>query len=280
MPDTTRGTVRPFRALEELEAYLRAAGFVAIAFSGGLDSRFLVHTALRAGVDVLALHAAGPHIPRREQAYAEKWAEQRGVALHSFAFDPLLVPALANNPKDRCYHCKKTLFTTIREHVGTRPLLDGTTASDMGEYRPGIRALNELGVQSPLAAVGLTKNTIRLLAAATDMDNAEQTPQPCLLTRFAYGMRLNAAWLSAMDAGEEAISHILGSLGFDPVPGFRLRAITPERTELHIAGAELAPEKALAIAKALETKGFSPIPVKGVATLSGFFDRPETETPT
>ncbi|CAK7002089.1 MAG: hypothetical protein DELT_00071 [Desulfovibrio sp.] len=248
---------------------------VAVAYSGGLDSRFLVHAALLAGFSLRVFHVRGPHVPAHEKHYALNWAQRNGVALTVLDFDPLETPALRQNPKDRCYHCKRAVFAAIlhaaRTELGESAILcDGTNISDAGEYRPGRKALQELAVRSPLAEAGFTKDDIRILAAQSGMENPGQAAQPCLLTRFGYGAVLSAALLSRVDAGEEAVRRVLTARGKPNTP-FRLRyenAVTPA---LHVA---FEPEEALAaeLATALGDAGFAGAPVRVVKFLSGYFD--------
>ena len=158
MPEE-QGAARKAAVLDGILRATAASGNapgIAVAYSGGLDSRFLIHMARRAGLDVRALHIRGPHIPAREHRYAVQWAADCGVPLTVIERDPLGMPELQNNPKDRCYHCKKAVFTALREAAGELPLCDGTNASDLGEYRPGLRALRELDIRSPLAEAGIS----------------------------------------------------------------------------------------------------------------------------
>lgn len=252
------------------------ANTVAAAYSGGLDSRFLVHAALLAGFAVRAFHVRGPHVPEHEKEYALAWAEKNGVPLTVLDFDPLERPALRANPKDRCYHCKSAVFGAIQEAVrrelGKDALLcDGTNASDADEYRPGRKALRELGVRSPLAEAGLSKDDIRFLAAKSGMENPGQAAQPCLLTRFGYGAALTQDMLARVDAGEEAVRRVLKTREM-PGASFRLRyedAVTPA---LHVV---FDPDKSLAaeLENALAQSGFTGAPIRVMERLSGFFDR-------
>ncbi|SBW05082.1 conserved hypothetical protein [uncultured delta proteobacterium] len=245
---------------------------IAVAYSGGLDSRFLIHMARRAGLDVTALHIRGPHIPAREHGYAVQWAADRGVPLTVIERDPLGLPELKNNPKDRCYHCKRIIFTALREAAGGLPLCDGTNASDMDEYRPGLRALRELGVRSPLAEAGIGKRDIRAIAAATGMEDPDQAAQPCLLTRFGYGAELTPGRLAAVDAAEEAVRRVFAARGLDNEP-FRVRYEDARTAALHVTRGDLPPEVLAALADALAGAGFSGAPVRVMDSLSGYFDR-------
>ena len=245
---------------------------LAVAYSGGLDSRFLIHAALRESLDVQALHVRGPHIPRQEYAFALDWATSRNVPLTILDLNPLAMPALRQNPKDRCYHCKTAVFSALRESAGTLPLCDGTNASDLGEYRPGLKALAELGIRSPLAETGIPKTAIRAIAAATGLEDPDQAAQPCLLTRFAYGATLSADLLAAVDRAEDAVRDVLAAHGVPDTP-FRFRFETPETPALHLTRETFGPETKTALAQALERAGFPGAPVRYMDSLSGYFDR-------
>ena len=234
---------------------------IALAYSGGLDSRFLAHMIQRFaenGVRAHLFHIQGPHVPQEETRSALEWATAEGQnsGLTLVQVNPLEIPDVRGNGKERCYHCKHHLFSTLLAAVEKHPffagqsatLCDGTNASDIEQYRPGLRALHELGVRSPLAEAGLTKDMIRELGAATGLDQPTQKARPCLLTRFAYGISPTREALAALDAAEQGITRLLAGGGRD-VPDFRLRLVDaqpvtaslsfgsplPFTVELHIA---------------------------------------------
>ncbi len=270
---------------------------LAIAFSGGLDSRFLAHAAQRLGLDPLCLHLRGPHVPDSESRAAEAWARARGLDFCDFEFNPLKIPEVASGNPERCYHCKKALMTFLLKalsHIsgahtsqseGTirnYQLADGSNASDSLEYRPGQRALRELGVHSPLAEANISKENIRGLAALSGMDRPEQKARPCLLTRFAYNLPPDAATLALLEKSEEKITDFLlvwrGGLlaGVDfrlrvPAPGEYLLQLTP-----HI-GQELPTVKRdelrQGLLKLLDNAGLDKVSVEYSHQISGHFDR-------
>ena len=200
---------------QALARRLRAMPPLVVAFSGGIDSRFLSHAALLSGCDVLAVHARGPHIPAGESAHALAWAEGRGLPLLVVDFDPLSLPEVATNSRQRCYACKTGLLAAIgaalaRAGQQGRVLCDGSNADDLVAYRPGLRALQEADVMSPLAESGMDKAAIRAAARATGLDDPDQRARPCLLTRLAYGLAPDADVLARLAAAEEALSGLSG----------------------------------------------------------------------
>ena len=211
-----------------------AEGPVGIACSGGLDSRLLAHMAFRTARESglalpLLAHIAGPHVPAAETEQARAWAEREGLAMLVISIDPLKNPAVARNGRDRCYHCKKMLFETLTASLteaftGWRPCVcDGSNRSDRAMFRPGLRALAELGVRSPLDEAGLTKDDIRRLAAATGLERPDQAARPCLLTRFPYDMSPSLEALQALEAMEAKTEALLRAR-LDRIPDFRIRA--------------------------------------------------------
>ena len=281
----------PFRAdqvPDALAAVLRDLPRLAVAFSGGLDSRFLCHAALLCGCDVLAVHVYGPHIPPQESAGAAAWARERGLCLHTARFDPLALPEVETNSPQRCYGCKTGLVALLRGEIAPmaeahdRVLCDGTNADDLLAYRPGLRALEEGRVHSPLAEAGLTKAQVREAARATGLDRPWQRARPCLLTRLAYGMRPEAGTLARLAAAEADLAALgatasvqgesqcavpeegsVGALG-----DFRLR-LTPEP----VLQAEKLPEELLPEVKSiLGCHGFWPCRLEAGGKISGFYD--------
>ena len=269
---------------QQLHKHLRALGPMAVAYSGGLDSRFLSYTALSLGLDIVALHVTGPHIPAQESRQAEQWAREHGLALHLLPLDPLQDANIAANSPERCYYCKSAVFHALLGQAGGRALCDGTNASDSEVYRPGMRALQELNIVSPLALAGLSKTEIRALARKNGMDRPEQAAHPCLFTRYNYGVRPTHASLAALDKAEEAVEAVLQRLAVG-VPGasgedacgetvpFRLRFEEADRAVLHVACAELPDAVRHALAEALNAAGFADSPVVLVEQISGHFDR-------
>ena len=258
-----------------LSAVAGESRVLAVAYSGGLDSRFLIHAALRADLIVRALHVRGPHIASHEHAFALSWAVSRSVPLTVIDLDPLDMPVLRNNPEDRCYHCKKAIFSALREAAGSLPLCDGTNASDMGEYRPGLRALLELGIQSPLAEAGISKPEIQRIAVATGLENPIQAAQPCLLTRFPYGTALTGEMLAFVGRAEDAVREVFFAYGFDNIP-FRVRFENATTPALHLTSEPLALEVENALACTLKSLNFPGVPIRRVDSLSGYFDKKET----
>lgn len=201
---------------QALARRLRAMPPLVVAFSGGIDSRFLSHAALLSGCDVLAVHARGPHIPAGESAHALAWARRRGLPLLVVDFDPLSLPEVSTNSRQRCYACKMGLLAAIGLALAQagqqgRVLCDGSNADDLVAFRPGLRALQEAGVVSPLAESGMDKAAIRAAARATGLDDPDQRARPCLLTRLAYGLEPDADVLARLAAAEEALAGLEAS---------------------------------------------------------------------
>ena len=206
--------MRPENLPEELTHALRGLPSLVVAFSGGIDSRFLCHAAQLCGCDVLAVHARGPHIPAGESTWALSWAQRRGLPLLVVDFDPLPLPEVANNSQERCYACKAGLLAAIGAALTQagqmgRSLCDGSNADDLNAFRPGLRALKEAGVVSPLAQAGMSKAVIRAVARATGLDDPEQRARPCLLTRLAYGLEPQKEALVRLAAAEEDLAALL-----------------------------------------------------------------------
>lgn len=252
-------------------------GHFALAYSGGLDSRFAAHAAQRTGFTPLLLHIRGPHVPPAETAYARRWAAWRGLPLREITVDPLNLAAVAAGARDRCYACKFALFSRLRDVAEGLPLCDGTHASDAQGYRPGRKALAELGVVSPLALAGLTKDDIRDLGRLTGLEHADQAARPCLLTRLDYGMRPTSALLSRLGRGEQAVADVLRLACGEQAPDFRLRLTAPGCWELHVRprnGRELPPPLKERLERALrESADVTVARIVELDSLSGYFDR-------
>ncbi|HEU6438100.1 MAG TPA: ATP-dependent sacrificial sulfur transferase LarE [Nitratidesulfovibrio sp.] len=245
---------------------------LAVALSGGLDSRFLTHAALLAGCRVTALHITGPHMPPRETEEARRWATARGATFIPVALNPLTIPAIAAGNRDRCYHCKHAAFTALLATAAPLSLCDGTNADDLTAYRPGLRALRELGIRSPLAEAGLSKADIRALAARTGLDRPDQAARPCLLTRLAYGMQPDAATLARLAAAENALED-LGLWDFR----LRLAPDAPPRLQIGPAHAGHGDPASIptqdVLLPILARHGFGDATIDTDGPVSGYFDR-------
>jgi uncharacterized protein len=173
----------------DLERIIKSQGRVAVAFSGGVDSALLLKLcadALGAG-NVLALTAASELNPARELDSARQIAALCGVRLIEAPIRALDVPEVRANPRDRCYHCKKAIFATLKaigELEGFHVLLDGSNASDRGDYRPGKKAAVELGVVSPFDMADITKAEIRQKSHELGLPNWSAPAAACLASRI------------------------------------------------------------------------------------------------
>ena len=249
--------------MDILFARLRELSPLAVALSGGLDSRFLAHAARIASCDLLLLHAFGPHVSPREHERTKIWAADQRLPLRLIPFDPLTVPSVAVNNRERCYFCKKALLEALRPYAAGYTLCDGTQADDLRHpHRPGLRALKETDLRSPLAEIGISKNHIRELAGFSGLMQPDQPARPCLLTRLAYGLRPDAAVLTRLAAAETALEDA-------GLRDFRLR-LTPT-PQLHILS--LPENMRPSTLRILASHGFAEAQLLHVATLSGFFDR-------
>lgn len=251
-------------------------GVLAVAFSGGLDSRFLSFAARELGFDVKLLNICGPHIAKTETTDACAWAQKEGFEIRSVYLDPLEIQEVSENHPDRCYYCKKQLFSLLLEETKGLPLCDGTNHSDLAHYRPGLKALNELGIRSPLAEARLTKQDNRELGALLGLDNCEQVALPCMLTRVPYNEKVNPGELIALAEAETALAEFFGALGKGTIR-FRLRKISSGTFELHIFKddfARLSPSEIENGKKILEQyPSVRPSSWRSCEKLSGYFDR-------
>ena len=219
-----------YRRLVDLIARRGAA---AVAFSGGVDSSFLCHAAVEAlGGRAVAMTIVSPMLPKSEIADACSVARRIGIE-HILIEDPEIDEEVAANPKERCYFCKKIEFGAIMEAAGKRGIaavLDGSNVDDMGDYRPGLKALAELGVQSPLREAGLGKAEIRELSRRFGLPTWNKPAFACLASRIPYGERIDREKLARIERAEEALK----AAGFEQ---FRVRS------HGDIARIEVAPEE-------------------------------------
>ena len=214
-----------------LQEFFQAQPEAALAFSGGADSAYLLYAAARYARRVRAYCARSPFQPAFEWEDARRLAGELGVELRAVEVDVLAAPGVAANPPDRCYHCKRRLFSLLRERAqaeGFSLLLDGTNASDDAGDRPGMRALRELSVRSPLRECGLTKADVRRLSRQAALFTWDKPAYACLATRIPAGEEITREKLRTTEKAEA----LLFSLGFSDfrvrMPGGRALIQLPE----------------------------------------------------
>jgi uncharacterized protein len=185
---------------------LRSAGSAVLAFSGGVDSSFLLKAMQLSGMRSLAVIAVSETMPRRDSQHAVTFAEGAGVEYLVVHTDELANEAFVSNPPDRCFFCKEELFGKLRAIAAERDyhhLFDGTNADDLKDYRPGLKAAARFGVRSPLAENGFSKEEIRRMSRNLGLSTWDRPSSPCLSSRFPYGKRITLAGLRQVEQAEE-----------------------------------------------------------------------------
>ena len=201
----------------KLISYLRGLERAAVAFSAGVDSTFLLGMAKEVlGENVIAVTGKSVSFPEREQTEAADFCRKLGVEQMIVTVDQMSIPGFADNPPDRCYLCKKELFSAFlaaAREKGFEHVLEGSNVDDLSDYRPGLRAIKELGVKSPLKEAGLTKAEIRILSREMGLPTWSKPSFACLATRIPYHEEITPKKLGMIEKGEQK----LFSLGFDQV---------------------------------------------------------------
>lgn len=251
-------------AIEKEQALLDLLGqqeAVAVAYSGGVDSVYLAWAAAKAVKRALAITACAPAFPGRELEEAKSLAGQIGISHVVFEMDQFQIPGFVKNPPDRCYHCKRAILTKIKEIAwenGISCVIEGSNADDDKDYRPGARAIRELGVRSPMKEVGLTKAEIRILSRRAGLYTWNKQSAACLASRFAYGQEITAEGLRMVEAAEDYLRD-LGVIGQMRVrihgePGEAVARIELPEDQLKVL---LEPESRKQVVKQLKDYGFT-----------------------
>lgn len=219
---------------DRLKDYLASFGSVAVAFSSGVDSTFLLYAAKEAlGDHAIAVTASSCSFPERELKEAKEYCQKMGIRHFVIKSEELEIEGFSHNPKNRCYLCKHELFEKIgalAKEQGINEIAEGSNLDDNGDYRPGLQAVAELGVKSPLRHIGFIKQEIRELSQYLNIPTWNKQSFACLSSRFPYGDLINEKKLKMVDRAEQ----LLLDMGFHQL-----------RVRIHgdVARIELLPEE-------------------------------------
>ncbi len=197
--------------LDRLTGSLKALESAVVAFSGGVDSTFLLKAVKLSGIRALAVTSASPSHPKWDVQAAVEMASVTGVPHRLIRTRELENPGYYENPPDRCYYCKSELFSALADiarREGYMCVIDGSTADDLEDFRPGMKAAHELGVRSPLLEAGLGKEQIRRLSRELGLCTWDRPSSPCLASRVPYGTPVTEAGLQRIALCEEALREL------------------------------------------------------------------------
>ncbi|MDO4582799.1 MAG: ATP-dependent sacrificial sulfur transferase LarE [Planctomycetia bacterium] len=250
---------------------------IAVAFSGGVDSAFLLEAAIRAvgREKVLAITAISPSFPQVERENLQKLILEKDFPHRFLSTEELSDPLYCQNDSLRCYYCKRQLFQTMRQYAteqGIAILIEGSNADDAQVWRPGKKALEELQIPSPLQELGFTKREIRECAAQWGLSVAEKPSVPCLATRIQYGISITRELLERIEQAEAHIRQI-----WDTKESFRVRVHEKELLRLELSPTLFqtflqTPEKRKGLIDALHRLGFRYLTLDLEGFRSGSFD--------
>ena len=205
-------SAREMEKLQELKKILKEMGSLLIAYSGGVDSTFLLAVAKEVlGSGVVAVTARSLTYPEREIASAAEMAQKLKVRHRVIDSEELSLPEFRNNPPDRCYYCKSELFSKLKDiaqEEGITWIADGSNVDDDRDFRPGSRAVQEMGIRSPLKKAGLAKEDIRKLSADMGLPTWDKPSIACLASRFPYGEEITPEKLTMVERAEEYLLNL------------------------------------------------------------------------
>jgi len=260
------------RKFTDLLSALGSAESAVLAYSGGVDSSFLLRAMKLSGIRFLAVTAFSETMPEEDFDHAVSFAKEAGAEHLVLHTEELLNESFVSNPPDRCFYCKEELFRKLRE-VATagnyKHLFDGTNADDLREYRPGLKAAGLYGVRSPLAEYGFSKEEIRNISRELGLGIWNRPSTPCLSSRFPYGRRITLSGLRQVEKAEQ----FLREFGLQE---FRVRnhgdiaRLEVQEKDLNIF---LDPQNRRKITEALRALGFSFVALDLEGYISGSMNR-------
>ena len=257
---------------EGLLSSLRSAESAVLAYSGGVDSSFLLKAMKLSGLRFLAVTAFSGTMPEKDFQEAVSFAEETGVDHLVIHTDELLNESFVSNPHDRCFYCKEELFRKLRAIAaerGYRHLFDGTNTDDLDDYRPGLKAATLYGVRSPLAEGFFSKEDIRRMSRELGIRAWDRPSSPCLSSRFPYGRRITLSGLRQVEKAEE----FLRGLGLRELRVRNHGEIAKIEVKEKDMQVFLEPDNRIKITEALKALGFSFVALDLEGYTSGSMNR-------
>ncbi|MDE1829320.1 MAG: ATP-dependent sacrificial sulfur transferase LarE [Thaumarchaeota archaeon] len=246
--------------LEQLIKWFEGKGGVLVALSGGVDSALVAFAAYRAlGNLAVAVTADYKTLAQEELDSAKKICSEIGIRHVITEYNELENPDFVKNDKNRCFHCRTQLATHLTElskKEGITTIVDGTNLDDVGEYRPGVAALRENGVRSPLVEVGFFKSEIRNFASDVGLSVYDKPSNSCLASRIPWGQKVTAERLSRIEKSENIVKHLFGARQVRVRDLGREARIEVGQNELHLLGDK---EKVSVLNDRLKELGFESV---------------------